>query len=49
MKDPLIKKLIKAEVKRQKNVVNLIASENYVSPAVLEALGRLRCSVSTKG
>lgn len=39
MKDPLIKKLIKAEVKRQKNVVNLIASENYVSPDVLEALG----------
>ncbi len=39
MKDPQIKKLILAEKKRQKQVVNLIASENYVSNDVLEALG----------
>lgn len=39
MKDTQIKKLIEAEKKRQKNVVNLIASENYVSKDVLEALG----------
>ncbi|MDE1975025.1 MAG: serine hydroxymethyltransferase [Patescibacteria group bacterium] len=39
MKDPQIKKLIEAEKKRQKKVVNLIASENYVSKDVLEALG----------
>lgn len=39
MKDPQIKKLIEAEKKRQKKVVNLIASENYVSRDVLEALG----------
>ncbi len=39
MKDPQIKKLISAEKKRQKKVVNLIASENYVSAGVLEALG----------
>lgn len=39
MKDPQIKKLIDAEKKRQKKVVNLIASENYVSKDVLEALG----------
>ena len=39
MKDPQIKKLIDAEKKRQKRVVNLIASENYVSRDVLEALG----------
>ena len=39
MKDRLIKKLIDAEKKRQKKVVNLIASENYVSKDVLEALG----------
>jgi len=31
MKDLQIKKLIEAEKKRQKKVVNLIASENYVS------------------
>ena len=39
MKDREIEKLIKAESERQKNVVNLIASENYVSQDVLTALG----------
>lgn len=39
MHDLQIKKLIDAEKKRQKKVVNLIASENYVSKDVLEALG----------
>src|SRR6185295_6612928 len=39
MKDKQIGKLIEAEKKRQKSVINLIASENYVSKDVLEALG----------
>ena len=39
MKDVEISKLIKQEQKRQKSVINLIASENYVSKDVLEALG----------
>lgn len=39
MKDTQIKKLIEAENKRQKSVINLIASENYVSKDVMEALG----------
>lgn len=39
MKDTQIKKLIYLEKKRQKKVINLIASENYVSNDVLEALG----------
>jgi len=39
MKDKEIEKLIKTEEKRQKNVINLIASENYVSGDVLKALG----------
>jgi len=39
MKDKQIEKLIKKEEKRQESVVNLIASENYVSDDVLEALG----------
>ncbi len=39
MKDKQIEKLIKAEAARQKKVVNLIASENYVSKDVLAALG----------
>jgi len=39
MKDKEIEKLIQAEGKRQKKVINLIASENYVSADVLKALG----------
>ncbi len=39
MKDAQVKKLITAESKRQKKVINLIASENYVSKDVLKALG----------
>ncbi|HEY4478739.1 MAG TPA: serine hydroxymethyltransferase [Candidatus Paceibacterota bacterium] len=39
MKDTQIEKLIKSEAKRQKKVINLIASENYVSRDVLKALG----------
>lgn len=39
MKDTQIKKLIAEEKKRQLKVINLIASENYVSKDVLEALG----------
>ncbi|MEK7596904.1 MAG: serine hydroxymethyltransferase, partial [Patescibacteria group bacterium] len=39
MKDKQVEKLIKAEAARQKKVVNLIASENYVSQDVLYALG----------
>ena len=39
MKDKQIEKLLKAEVGRQKKVINLIASENYVSKDVLTALG----------
>lgn len=39
MKDLEIKKLINQEKKRQKDVINLIASENIVSQDVLDALG----------
>jgi glycine hydroxymethyltransferase len=39
MKDKQIEKLIKTESARQKKVINLIASENYVSKDVLTALG----------
>lgn len=39
MKDKRIQQLIVAEKKRQKKVINLIASENYVSKDVLTALG----------
>src|SRR3954471_18835572 len=39
MKDKEIEKLIGGEKKRQKDVISLIASENYVSDDVLKALG----------
>ena len=39
MKDKEIGRLIGEEKKRQKSVINLIASENYVSQDVLKALG----------
>ena len=39
MNDKQIERLIKAEKRRQKRVINLIASENYVSKDVLAALG----------
>ncbi len=39
MKDTQVKKMIEAEKKRQKGVINLIASENYCSADTLEALG----------
>ena len=41
MRDKQIENLIKAEDKRQKSVINLIASENIVSPDVLTALGSI--------
>ncbi|QQG45763.1 MAG: serine hydroxymethyltransferase [Candidatus Sungiibacteriota bacterium] len=37
--DPQLAKFLAAEVKRQRKTLNLIPSENIISPAVLEALG----------
>ncbi|MDP2696256.1 MAG: serine hydroxymethyltransferase [bacterium] len=39
MKDRDLSSLIKKEMKRQEMTINLIASENYVSPEVLEVVG----------
>jgi len=49
MKDKQIEKLIKAEMKRQKSVINLIASENYVSKDVREALGSVLTNKYAEG
>lgn len=37
--DPVLAKLIRAEFKRQAETIDLIPSENFASPAALEALG----------
>src|SRR3982074_1531125 len=39
--DPVVADLIRKEYKRQSETLELIASENLASPAVLEALGTL--------
>ena len=37
--DPEIAEAISLEINRQRNKIELIASENFVSPAVIEAMG----------
>jgi len=49
MKDKKIAALIKAEAKREKSVVNLIASENYVSDDVRTALGSVLTNKYAEG
>lgn len=49
MKDKEIEKLIKEETKRQKGVINLIASENFVSKDVLTALGSILTNKYAEG
>jgi glycine hydroxymethyltransferase len=49
MKDRQIEKLIKEETVRQKKVINLIASENYVSDDVLKALGSVLTNKYAEG
>lgn len=47
--DPEVYKAIKGETNRQKNTVELIASENFVSPAVLEAVGSVLTNKYAEG
>ena len=37
--DPIVAELLELELKRQRNTLSMIASENHVSQAVLEAQG----------
>jgi len=48
-KDPQIYKLIEAEEKRQKDVLEMIASENYTSKAVMETLGSVLTNKYSEG
>lgn len=47
--DPLIAELIKNEFNRQREGLELIASENFVSPAVLEAMGTVLTNKYSEG
>jgi glycine hydroxymethyltransferase len=47
--DPEVYRVIKQELKRQKNNLELIASENIVSPAVLEAAGSVLTNKYAEG
>ena len=47
--DPRIYEIIKAEEQRQKQGLELIASENYVSPAVLQAMGSILTNKYSEG
>lgn len=47
--DPEIYRLIKEEEKRQKDVLEMIASENYASRAVMEALGTVLTNKYSEG
>lgn len=47
--DPAIYNAIMAESKRQSEELELIASENYVSPAVLEAMGTILTNKYSEG
>ena len=47
--DPQVYEIIKREEARQKEGIELIASENYVSPAVLEAMGSVLTNKYSEG
>ena len=49
MKDQAIERLITAEIERQQTGLELIPSENYVSPGVLKALGSVFTNKYSEG
>ena len=49
MDDPEVKTIIRKEYERQKNGLELIASENFTSDGVLEALGSIMTNKYSEG
>ena len=47
--DPLIYQAMRGELKRQQSVLEMIASENIVSPAVIEAMGTVMTNKYSEG
>lgn len=47
--DPVIAKALESELARQQSTLEMIASENFVSPAVLEALGSVATNKYAEG
>lgn len=47
--DPILKKLLRRELQRQRDGLTLIASENIVSPAVLNAVGTVLTNKYSEG
>ena len=47
--DPEIARIIEREVERQNTTIQLIASENFTSPAVLEATGTVLTNKYSEG
>lgn len=47
--DPELKGFINEELERQRNKIELIASENFVSPAVMEAMGTILTNKYAEG
>ncbi|CCC69370.1 hypothetical protein NCAS_0C03800 [Naumovozyma castellii] len=47
--DPALESIIKAEVERQKHSIDLIASENFTSTSVFDALGTPLCNKYSEG
>ena len=48
-KDPEIYNAINSELERQRNTIELIASENFTSPSVIEATGSVLTNKYAEG
>ncbi|MCL2529331.1 MAG: serine hydroxymethyltransferase [Coriobacteriia bacterium] len=47
--DPVVARLVSGELERQRNCIELIASENFISPSVMEAMGSVLSNKYAEG